>query len=142
MHWGGKSYFIKIIHKKILLQGQSRGCSCIDCEIACPNPDFGPPEEEFVIVEGVDGVVFIMTIIFILGTIIFLAIVVGSNVIKKSAFLCKFSRSNWHFGAYFVFQNHLANDVIEWLIAIYHLMTSLARWLWNVDRGEGQSNVT
>ena len=44
---------------------------------------------DFVIVEGVDGVVFIMVIIFVLGTIIFLAIVAASAALKKNISLCK-----------------------------------------------------
>ena len=53
-------------------------------------PDFGIQDEEFVIVEGVDGVVFIMVIIFILGSIIFLAIIVGSTVLERNALFRKY----------------------------------------------------
>jgi hypothetical protein len=51
---------------------------------------FQHQDEDFVIVEGVDGVVFIMVIIFVIGTIIFLAIVAASTALKKNMSLCKF----------------------------------------------------
>ena len=61
------------------------GCSCTDCDLACKVPEFpDEDDQEFVIVEGVDGVVFIMVIIFIVGSIIFLAIIVGSTVLEKN----------------------------------------------------------
>ena len=61
------------------------GCSCTDCDLACKVPEFpDEADQEFVIVEGVDGVVFIMVIIFIVGSIIFLAIIVGSTVLEKN----------------------------------------------------------
>ena len=54
-------------------------------------PDFSDEaDEDFVIVEGVDGVVFIMVIIFIVGSIIFLAIIVGSTVLERNALFRKF----------------------------------------------------
>ena len=53
-------------------------------------PDFSDEtDEDFVIVEGVDGVVFIMVIIFIVGSIIFLAIIVGSTVLERNALFRK-----------------------------------------------------
>lgn len=73
------------------IPGQDKGCSCSDCELACEIPNFEDEEDdEFVIVEGVDGVVFIMVVIFVVGSIIFLASIIGSNVLKKSDLQCKF----------------------------------------------------
>jgi hypothetical protein len=74
-----------------MIQGIQSGCSCTDCEEACVPPDFGDEDNEFVIVEGVDGVVFTMVIIFVLGTIIFLAIIAASVALKKDDLMCKFS---------------------------------------------------
>jgi hypothetical protein len=59
------------------------GCSCSYCEKACVPPDISEfVEEDFNIVPGVDGVVFIMVIIFVVGTIIFLAIIIASKILK------------------------------------------------------------
>ena len=72
-------------------------CSCTDCEAACPvfePPDFDD-DSDFVIVEGVDGVVFIMVIIFVIGTIIFLAIIAASEALKKNISLCKFFKEQF-----------------------------------------------
>ena len=57
-----------------LIIGQERGCGCADCDAACKIPDFPDEDEDFVIVPGVDGVTFIMVVVFVLGSIIFLAI--------------------------------------------------------------------
>ena len=76
----------------VWLQGAGLGCSCGDCEAACPvfePPNFDDEDTDFVIVEGVDGVVFIMVIIFVIGTIIFLAIVAASSALKKNISQCK-----------------------------------------------------
>ena len=78
----------KIIHLKFL-QNATNACSCTDCIESCTPPDFPDVDEDFVIVEGVDGVVFIMVIIFVLGTIIFLAIVAASAALKKNISHCK-----------------------------------------------------
>ena len=72
-------------------EDEVKGCSCVDCEASCNVPDFSDEtDEDFVIVEGVDGVVFIMVIIFIVGSIIFLAIIVGSTVLERNALFRKF----------------------------------------------------
>ena len=71
-------------------EDEVKGCSCVDCEASCNVPDFSDEtDEDFVIVEGVDGVVFIMVIIFIVGSIIFLAIIVGSTVLERNALFRK-----------------------------------------------------
>ena len=73
-------------------QGDTLGCSCSDCEATCSTfepPDYGDEDGDFVIVEGVDGVVFIMVIIFVIGTIIFLAIVAASTALKRNISQCK-----------------------------------------------------
>ena len=72
------------------IPGEETGCSCSDCEDACEILDFeensGP---DFVIVEGVDGMTFIMVVIFVVGTIIFLAIICGHSVLKNSVLQSK-----------------------------------------------------
>ena len=74
----------------MLLQGNAP-CSCTDCKAQCIPPDFSDYiTEDFCIVPGVDGVVFIMVIIFVVVTIIFLAIVLGSYVMKNTSCQCKF----------------------------------------------------
>jgi Niemann-Pick C1 protein len=70
--------------------GETSGCSCSDCDDSCVLPVFENEDEKFTIVPGVDGVAFIMVIIFIVGSIIFLAIIVGSNVLQNNALLCKY----------------------------------------------------
>ncbi len=67
------------------IPGEDKGCSCSDCELSCDIPDFPDEDADFVIVENVDGMVFIMVVVFVLGSIIFLAIVLGSSVLKSSA---------------------------------------------------------
>ena len=76
--------------KNRFFQGEEKGCSCSDCDTSCTLPDFSDElENEFVIVEGVDGVVFIMVILFVVGSIIFLATVFGSSVLQKSVVMRK-----------------------------------------------------
>ena len=77
-----------------VVPGETKGCSCSDCELACDIPDFPDTnDQDFVIVDGVDGVTFIMVIIFVVGSIIFLAIVLGSSVLKNNVLLCKYNLS-------------------------------------------------
>ena len=61
-------------------------CGCADCPKACTVtlPEFQERELNFEIVQGVDGLVFIMIIVFVVGTIIFMAIVCGSAALTKS----------------------------------------------------------
>ena len=69
------------------------GCSCSDCDLSCALPDFSNDpevEDDFVIVEGVDGVVFIMVILFVVGSIIFLATIFGSSILQRSVVMRKF----------------------------------------------------
>lgn len=62
------------------------GCGCADCPTACTLnlPDFKPLTFTFEIVEGVDGLVFIMIVVFVVGSIIFIAIVCASTALTKS----------------------------------------------------------
>jgi Niemann-Pick C1 protein len=73
---------------------ETKGCSCSDCHESCKPPKFPDPPGEFVIVEGVNGVVFIMVIIFVIGTIIFLAIVAASWALKRNISLSKSEEDN------------------------------------------------
>ena len=61
-------------------------CGCADCPQACTTslPEFPDHQWSFEIVRGVDGLVFIMIIVFVVGSIIFVAIVCGSNALTKS----------------------------------------------------------
>ena len=61
-------------------------CGCADCPKACTTslPEFPDHQWNFEIVRGVDGLVFIMIIVFVVGSIIFVAIVCGSNALTKS----------------------------------------------------------
>ena len=74
----------------LFFQGQDRGCACSDCDDACEIPNFPDEDNDFVIVPGVDGVTFIMVVVFVLGSIIFLAIVFGHSVLKNSVLQCEF----------------------------------------------------
>ena len=59
---------------------------CADCPAACTInlPDFDDLGFNFEIVKGVDGLVFIMIIVFVVGSIIFIAIVCASDTLTKS----------------------------------------------------------
>ena len=61
-------------------------CGCADCPQACKLnlPVFEERSLNFEIVRGVDGLVFIMIITFVVGSIIFVAIVCGSAALTKS----------------------------------------------------------
>ena len=87
-HSREKNAFFQILNEDMtaaIFDLDGEGCSCTDCDLACKVPEFpDEADQEFVIVEGVDGVVFIMVIIFIVGSIIFLAIIVGSTVLEKN----------------------------------------------------------
>lgn len=50
-------------------------CSCIDCLDSCPAPPPIPPPPHSFTIRGIDGVVFIMIILFGLGTLTFLSVV-------------------------------------------------------------------
>jgi len=70
------------------LPGQPRkpACGCTDCPAACTLnlPEFREYEFNFEIVEGVDGLVFIMIVVFVVGSIIFIAIVCAADTLTKS----------------------------------------------------------
>ena len=66
------------------LPGKEKGCACSDCEAACKIPEFPGECQDFVIVPVVDGVTFIMVVVFVLGSIIFIAIIFVHSVIKNS----------------------------------------------------------
>ena len=70
--------------------GNEKGCACSDCEAACKIPEFPDECQDFVIVPGVDGVTFIMVVVFVLGSIIFMAIIFGHSVMKNSVLKCEF----------------------------------------------------
>jgi len=61
-------------------------CGCADCPQACTVniPQFADMDPNFEIVRGVDGLVFIMIIVFVVGSIIFVAIVCASDTLTKS----------------------------------------------------------
>ena len=61
-------------------------CGCADCPASCTIslPEFEDPGFNFEIVKGVDGLVFIMIIVFVVGSIIFIAIVCASDTLTKS----------------------------------------------------------
>ena len=69
--------------------GNEKGCACSDCDAACKIPEFPDECQDFVIVPGVDGVTFIMVVVFVLGSIIFLAIIFGHSVMKNSVLKCE-----------------------------------------------------
>ena len=69
--------------------GNKKGCSCSDCEAAYKIPEFPNECQDFVIVPGVDGVTFIMVVVFVLGSIIFMAIIFGHSVMKNSVLKCE-----------------------------------------------------
>ena len=64
--------------------GDEKGCACSDCKAACKIPEFPDEFKVFVIVSVVDGVTFIMVVMFVLGSIIFIAIIFGYSVMKNS----------------------------------------------------------
>ena len=59
------------------------GCSCTDCESACVPPTFPEIDREFVLFNGINGVTFIMIIVFSVGTIMFLAVNFVSAIMKS-----------------------------------------------------------
>ena len=63
------------------LQGLG-ACSCSDCEQSCVPPEFEPDREPFS-VGAMDGVGFVMLLVGIVGTAIFLAVEIVPHVIKR-----------------------------------------------------------
>ena len=47
-------------------------------------------DQPFNIVPGVDGVVFIMVVIFVIGTIIFLAIIIAAKIFENASNLGRY----------------------------------------------------
>ena len=78
-----------VLKYEFFLSGNEKGCACSDCEAACKIPEFPDECQDFVIVPGVDGVTFIMVVVFVLGSIIFMAIIFGHSVMKNSVLKCK-----------------------------------------------------
>ena len=67
-------------------QGQP-ACSCTDCESSCAAPSFPEPVTyDFEIFPGVSGVAFVMAVIFVVGSAVFLGIVFVSNTIKGGSY--------------------------------------------------------
>ncbi|XP_057666723.1 NPC intracellular cholesterol transporter 1-like isoform X1 [Diorhabda carinulata] len=58
------------------LDGVSPACSCVDCQESCPAPPPTPSPTPPFKIAGMDGYVFIMIIVFVVGTVIFLISVV------------------------------------------------------------------
>ncbi|XP_046748991.1 NPC intracellular cholesterol transporter 1 isoform X2 [Diprion similis] len=56
------------------LKGEKYACGCVDCEESCPAPPLPPLPQPFSLLHY-DGYAVIMVITFILGTIVFMAIV-------------------------------------------------------------------
>lgn len=65
-------------------------CGCTDCPGACnvDVPTFTDSGFHFEIVPGVDGMVFIMAIVFVVGSIIFLAIVCAHQHLTRNNLYC------------------------------------------------------
>ncbi|KAF2896926.1 hypothetical protein ILUMI_09250 [Ignelater luminosus] len=54
------------------INSKTPACSCVDCESSCPAPKPLPPPEEPFTIKGIDGYAFITTIIFLVGSMLFL----------------------------------------------------------------------
>ncbi|XP_050509749.1 NPC intracellular cholesterol transporter 1-like isoform X4 [Diabrotica virgifera virgifera] len=52
--------------------GISPACSCIDCEESCPVPPPQPPPVQPFTIAGLDGYAFVMTVVFLVGSTVFL----------------------------------------------------------------------
>lgn len=72
----------------LVLQDKSPACSCVDCEASCPAPAPAPPIEPPFEIMGFDGYEFVMAIVFIIGSCLFLI----------GVFCCSGSTAGeWHF---------------------------------------------
>jgi Niemann-Pick C1 protein len=54
---------------------KSAACSCVDCEASCPVPPPQPPPPQPFKIAGFDGYFFLMVIVFVVGTFLFLMVV-------------------------------------------------------------------
>ncbi|XP_063904619.1 NPC intracellular cholesterol transporter 1 homolog 1b isoform X3 [Zophobas morio] len=54
---------------------KSAACSCVDCEQSCPVPPPQPPPPQPFTIAGFDGYFFLMVVVFIVGTLMFLLVV-------------------------------------------------------------------
>jgi Niemann-Pick C1 protein len=59
----------------IFFQAKSAACSCVDCEASCPVPPPQPPPPQPFKIAGFDGYFFLMVIVFVVGTFLFLMVV-------------------------------------------------------------------
>ena len=68
--------------------GDSAACSCTDCETACQRPEFdafAADDETCTVFKGINCVSFAMLLLFVVGSVIFLAIVFVSTTMRNYA---------------------------------------------------------
>ncbi|XP_023312693.1 uncharacterized protein LOC111692804, partial [Anoplophora glabripennis] len=53
----------------------SSACSCVDCEASCPVPPPQPPPPQPFRIAGCDGYAFVMVVVFLIGSTMFLLVV-------------------------------------------------------------------
>ncbi|ENN71122.1 hypothetical protein YQE_12055, partial [Dendroctonus ponderosae] len=57
------------------LNSDTPACSCVDCEDSCPVPPPDPPKPQPFHIAGFEGMSFLMLVVFVIGSIVFLLIV-------------------------------------------------------------------
>ncbi|XP_018568156.1 Niemann-Pick C1 protein isoform X3 [Anoplophora glabripennis] len=57
------------------LDENSSACSCVDCEASCPVPPPQPPPPQPFRIAGCDGYAFVMVVVFLVGSTMFLLVV-------------------------------------------------------------------
>ncbi|XP_017782929.1 PREDICTED: Niemann-Pick C1 protein isoform X2 [Nicrophorus vespilloides] len=60
-------------------EGKNPACACMDCEESCPVPKPPPPAEGPFLIGGYDGYAVVMTIVFVVGSVLFITANVLSN---------------------------------------------------------------
>lgn len=76
----------------VFWQERQPACSCVDCEASCPAPAPQPPPAQPFLICGFDGSEFLMVVVFLAGTVVFLIM-----------FLCSKTGSGKIYVKYFVF---------------------------------------
>jgi len=59
-------------------------CACADCEASCPGPINYPEEDEEFLINGLDGVIVIMLIVFFIIAVAILTVLVWYHYFSKS----------------------------------------------------------
>ncbi|XP_030752069.1 NPC intracellular cholesterol transporter 1 isoform X3 [Sitophilus oryzae] len=54
------------------LDANTPACSCVDCEASCPVPPPQPPKPAPFVIVGFNGLAFLMTVVFVIGSVLFL----------------------------------------------------------------------